>query len=136
MGASSKQPTMLSLFIILVGQASAMSLIEREETTTLSSTMYPTTHPKVPCEVHVCTEDGLFTEGPCKNTFCQCEMGHGWLQTCQEGTFFDEEMCVCNWPWNIDACPESGNVGQERSARKAFGLDGPRPRCVKMVATP
>jgi len=119
------------LFLVLVAQASAMSLIEREEPTTHSSTMYPTTHPKIPCEVHVCTEDGLFTEGPCKNTFCQCEMGHGWLQTCQEGTFFDEEMCVCNWPWNIDACPES-----ENEARTAFGLDRPRPRCTKMAATP
>lgn len=92
-------------------------------------------------------------QGPCKNTFCQCEMGHGWLQTCQvgsrwpglncfqfflqqEGTFFDEEMCVCNWPWNIDACPQSENGGEEKQARKAFGLDGPRPRCTKMAATP
>ena len=49
----------------------------------------------------------------------------------QEGTFFDEEMCVCNWPWNIDACPES-----ENEARTAFGLDRPRPRCTKMAATP
>ena len=38
------------------------SFPQREATTTHSSTMYPTTHPKVPCEVHVCTEDGLFTE--------------------------------------------------------------------------
>ena len=39
-------------------------IFQRESTTSVSPTMYPTTHPKVPCNVHVCTEDeeGLFTE--------------------------------------------------------------------------
>ena len=44
-------------------------IFQRESTTSVSPTMYPTTHPKVPCNVHVCTEDeeGLFTEvGNCK----------------------------------------------------------------------
>jgi len=126
---------MIFLFLFLLGQASAMSLIEREVTTTLSSTMYPTTHPKIPCKEHVCTEDGLFTEGTCKNTFCQCEMGHGWLQTCQEGTFFDEEMCVCNWPWNIPGCETEDG---EKEARAVFGSrhSRARPRCTKMAVSP
>ena len=53
----------------------------------------------------------------------------------QEGTFFDEVMCVCNWPWNIDGC-ENESDGQENQAREVFGLHGPRPRCTKRAVTP
>merc|ERR1712004_141028 len=132
------------IFFLFLGQAFSMSLTERESTTSVSPTMYPTTHPKVPCNVHICTEDeeGLFTEGPCENTFCQCEMGHGWLQTCQEGTYFDEVMCVCNWPWNIPGCEDDLDgradleLGLQEHAQALQTPHRPQPRCTKLAILP
>merc|ERR1712179_121546 len=72
-----------------------------------TETTWPWTTPtRVPCINHECKmdEDGYFSEGDCMNTFCQCSSGQGFLQTCQEGTFFDPNEEVCNWPWNIPCC--------------------------------
>merc|ERR1711872_595209 len=81
-------------------------------------------------------EEGLFTEGPCENTFCQCEMGHGWLQTCQEGTYFDEVMCVCNWPWNIPGCEDDLELGLQEQAQGLQTPHRPQPRCTKLAILP
>merc|ERR1711872_78100 len=65
-----------------------------------------TTAPRLPCNNHECEvgDDGYFSEGDCEDTFCQCNAGQGILHTCEEGTFFDPVMEVCNWPWNIPSC--------------------------------
>ena len=60
-------------------------------------------------------------QGPCEETFCQCEMGQGYLQTCEEGTMFDVVQCVCNWPWNIPEC----------DAQAASLVARPATRCTK-----
>merc|ERR1712212_486944 len=72
-----------------------------------TETTWPWTTPtRVPCINHECMmdEDGYFSEGDCMDTFCQCSGGQGFLQTCQEGTFYDPVEEVCNWPWNIPSC--------------------------------
>ena len=53
-----------NIFITNLSVLPNIYILQRESTTSVSPTMYPTTHPKVPCNVHVCTEDeeGLFTE--------------------------------------------------------------------------
>eukprot|EP00092_Neocalanus_flemingeri_P029439 GFUD01031965.1.p1 GENE.GFUD01031965.1~~GFUD01031965.1.p1 ORF type:complete len:163 (-),score=50.32 GFUD01031965.1:50-538(-) len=63
-----------------------------------------TTEPILPCLAHECVDDGYFSEGACEDTFCQCIGGEGYLHTCQEGTFYDPVLEVCNWPWNIPSC--------------------------------
>merc|ERR1712071_118780 len=63
-----------------------------------------TTEAILPCNTHECVEDGYFQEGDCEDTFCQCIGGKGYLHTCEEGTFYDPVMEVCNWPWNIPSC--------------------------------
>merc|ERR1712127_258585 len=97
----------MMLLLLLASQATAFSFFQA---TTRSSTMWPSTHPPPPCNNHQCEEDGLFPEGPCEPTFCQCKMGQGFLQTCKEGTFFDTNQHVCNWPWNIPACSSTPAV--------------------------
>merc|ERR1712228_1002920 len=72
-------------------------------TTTAPTTPPWTTEPRAPCSTHQCKfgEDGLFPEGSCEATFCQCYMGQGQLHHCQEGLFYDPREEVCNWPWNM-----------------------------------
>ena len=108
----------------------------------------------------------IILQGPCENTFCQCEMGHGWLQTCQvvdksdkehqenyfkwlislfleqEGTYFDELMCVCNWPWNIPGCEDDLDgqadleLGLQEQAQGLQTPHRPQPRCTKLAILP
>jgi len=102
-------PRMLR-FLVLLLTSQALSLSIESTTWLPSTTVEPTstTTPRIPCKNHVCTEDGLFEEGPCENTFCQCFHGLDFLKTClMDGTFFDNKEKVCNWPWNIDACGSS-----------------------------
>merc|ERR1711902_145944 len=80
-------------------------------TTTTTMTTTTTTTPKPePCINHVCQRDGLFPEGPCDESFCQCQcVGNhcsGVRQQCFEGTFFHAVIHVCDFPWNIPACAE------------------------------
>merc|ERR1712142_5904 len=78
-----------------------------------------TTAPRLPCNNHECEvgDDGYFSEGDCEDTFCQCNGGQGFLHTCEEGTFFDPVMEVCNWPWNIPSC---GNILQPDLQKEKF----------------
>ena len=80
-------------------------------TTTTTTTSTTTTTPKQePCINHVCQREGLFPEGPCDESFCQCQcVGNhcsGVRQQCFEGTFFHAVIHVCDFPWNIPACAE------------------------------
>ena len=93
-------------------------------------------------------------------------MGHGWLQTCQvvdksdkehqenyfnwlisllfeqEGTYFDEVMCVCNWPWNIPGCeddldgPADLELDLQEQAQDLQTPHRPQPRCTKLAILP
>lgn len=51
-----------------------------------------------------CSEDGLFPEACCDNSFCQCFGGIGYLQHCQPGLFFNENTHTCDFPFNIPCC--------------------------------
>ena len=56
------------------------------------------------CKMHTCREDGLFPEGSCEPSFCQCTNGVGVLKHCSEGTFFHPDFLVCDFPWDIPGC--------------------------------
>lgn len=63
---------------------------------------------RLTCPTVECDGDGLFPEGPCASTFCQCSHGLDHLMTCPEGLVFDSEAGVCNYDWATTAClPET-----------------------------
>jgi len=65
---------------------------------------YPVTTTTVtPCK-HECTVDGVFAEGCCENSFCQC-FGHlGVLQHCGKGLVFNDVTHTCDYTFNVDCC--------------------------------
>ena len=32
------------------------------------------------------------------SAFCQCSGGTAYRKYCQDGTYYDEDLRVCNWP--------------------------------------
>ena len=44
-----------------------------------------------------CTEDGVFSEGPCLGYFCKCWNKFGWLEECMEPLIFDGNTGTCRW---------------------------------------
>jgi len=64
-----------------------------------------TVSPLDPCQ-HDCQYgvDGLFAEGCCEQTYCQCYGGHEFLNSCEEGQVFNEEIQNCDWAWHVPCC--------------------------------
>ena len=104
-----KSSTMkLLLFFALIPFALSASLAK--DTTTSSPSEETTTTEQESCKSHTCKEDGLFPEGSCEESFCQCTHGVGVLQHCWEGTFFHPEYLVCDFPWDIPGCAASQHL--------------------------
>merc|ERR1711973_241954 len=62
-----------------------------------------TTTPAPTCK-HECTTDGLFAEGCCENTFCQCYGHHGYVLHCEPGLVFNEVTKTCDFTFNVPCC--------------------------------
>ena len=60
-----------------------------EECGVTTSTTHSTTKSNTCNQHNNCNEDGVFAEGPCKSTFCQCWHGYGWVMECMEPLKFD-----------------------------------------------
>merc|ERR1719147_638573 len=61
------------------------------------------------CTFHQCTSEqdgGLWPEGECQPTYCQCSNGIGHLMTCadQEHLAFSSERNICDWRNTIPEC--------------------------------
>ena len=93
--------TMKFLLFALIPLALSASLARE---TTSSPSEQTTTTEQENCKNHICKEDGLFPEGSCEESFCQCTHGVGILKHCIEGTFFHPEYLVCDFPWDIPGC--------------------------------
>merc|ERR1712117_575773 len=87
-----KLSTMKLLLFALIPLALSASLARE---TTSSPSEQTTTTEQENCKNHICKEDGLFPEGSCEGSFCQCSHGAGILKHCIEGTFFPPEYLVC-----------------------------------------
>jgi len=59
--------------------------------------------------VHECLaeESGLFAQGCCEPTYCQCYGGVGEVYSCEEDQMFNEEIQNCDWMWHIPCCNET-----------------------------
>jgi len=51
-----------------------------------------------------CTQDGLFEEGCCESTFCQCFGGIGYIQHCEPPLVFNGYTETCDFTFNVDCC--------------------------------
>ena len=87
-------------------------------TTTITTT---TTTEQESCISHLCREDGLFPEGSCDPSFCQCIHGVGVLKHCSEGTFFHPEYLVCDFPWDIPGCVDGRHYGHHNGGHDHDG---------------
>ncbi|XP_023323713.1 chondroitin proteoglycan 2 [Eurytemora carolleeae] len=62
------------------------------------------------CEGFECPNDdaegGLFTNGVCTGEFCDCSYGIPYLINFEEGLVFNEDLQVCDWPFNVEGCEE------------------------------
>merc|ERR1711934_257906 len=101
-------PLCLWLCFALIPVALSASLAT--DTTTSSPSEGTTTTEQESCKSHTCKEDGLFPEGSCEESFCQCTHGVGILKHCFEGTFFHPEYLVCDFPWDIPGCAASQHL--------------------------
>ena len=95
------------IFFALIPFALSASLMkDKNDSMSTSTPSEPktTTTEQESCMTHICKEDGLFPEGSCEESFCQCIHGVGVLKHCPEGTFFHPEYRVCDFPWDIPGC--------------------------------
>eukprot|EP00088_Acartia_fossae_P027274 TRINITY_DN2801_c0_g1_i1.p1 TRINITY_DN2801_c0_g1~~TRINITY_DN2801_c0_g1_i1.p1 ORF type:complete len:197 (+),score=19.11 TRINITY_DN2801_c0_g1_i1:59-592(+) len=72
-----------------------------------TQTAPPSTTARQGCAHHICTEDGLFAEQCCDNTYCQCFGGVGYLMHCEEQLVFNGELHNCDWPYNLECCSKN-----------------------------
>merc|ERR1712107_752178 len=72
-----------------------------QEATSESSTI----HPMTGCKNQLCESNGLFAgPEPCSPDFCHCSWGVPHPTICQQGTVFNSDIGVCDWPWNTQEC--------------------------------
>lgn len=64
----------------------------------------PTTSLPESCTTNCTQTNGMFGEGCCENTFCQCFGGEGYLDHCPEGSVFNEDVGICDSPDHVPCC--------------------------------
>lgn len=77
------------------------------DNTTISNftTAVPSTTLEPTCQTDCVTQgNGVFAEGCCEATYCQCFHGEGVLQQCPEGSVFNEEEGFCDEPETVPCC--------------------------------
>eukprot|EP00091_Calanus_sinicus_P008143 TRINITY_DN1978_c0_g1_i2.p1 TRINITY_DN1978_c0_g1~~TRINITY_DN1978_c0_g1_i2.p1 ORF type:complete len:183 (-),score=54.36 TRINITY_DN1978_c0_g1_i2:17-517(-) len=70
---------------------------------TLTPTISSTADPNE-CTYECTEENGLFPEGCCEETYCQCFHGEGFLQHCPPGSVFDQEEGFCGDMEDVECC--------------------------------
>jgi len=73
-------------------------------TTTTESNVSTTSSPDSQCSYNCTEENGVFAEGCCQNTYCQCFGGQGFLQECPPGSVFNGDLGFCDLPGSVDCC--------------------------------
>jgi len=49
-------------------------------------------------------DDGLFANGCCESSYCQCYGGHEFLLHCPEGEIFNQDIQSCDFNWHVPCC--------------------------------
>merc|ERR1712123_158046 len=72
--------------------------------TTTSSYSTTTSVPEEQCSYNCTTENGVFAEGCCEYSYCQCFGGEGFLHYCPPDSVFNTELGFCDSPASVECC--------------------------------
>merc|ERR1711936_50111 len=71
------------------------------ETTTTTTTSEPAEECSFNCFE---ADNGVYAEGCCENTYCQCFAGQGYLHYCPPNSVFNSQLGYCDHPDSVECC--------------------------------
>ena len=71
------------------------------------------TLPVSECSYKCTEENGLYAEGCCEESYCQCFHGEGFLQFCPPGSVWSQDEGFCDEKENVECCMEMNRMDLE-----------------------